>query len=114
MDFLRALIGLIGLLGIAVLFSENRRKIDWKLVLGGVTFQIILALLFLVVPGADKGFDALATGFVWITDFSKEGAGFVFGKLTDQKAMEALFGKENGFIFAFMVLPTIIFFSALC
>jgi concentrative nucleoside transporter, CNT family len=114
MDILRALIGLIGLLGIAALFSENRRRIDWKLVLGGVTFQILLAMLFLIVPGADKGFDALASAFVWITDFSKVGASFVFGKLADPDAMESVFGKNNGFMFAFMVLPTIIFFSALC
>jgi len=113
-NIFRALIGLIGLLGIAVLFSENRRKIDWKLVLGGVTFQILLALLFLVVPGADKGFDALATGFVWITDFSKEGAGFVFGALADSDKMAASLGPSNAFLFAFQVLPTIIFFSALC
>ena len=106
-DLLRALLGIASLIGLGVLFSENRKAIDWRLVGGGLTLQILLALVFLVVPGGNWIFDRLATFFVWITDFSAEGAKFVFGELAD--------GRSNfGFIFAFQVLPTIIFFSALC
>ncbi len=106
-DLLRALLGIASLIGLGVMFSENRKAIDWRLVGGGLALQILLALVFLVVPGGNWIFDRLATFFVWITDFSAEGAKFVFGELAD--------GRSNfGFIFAFQVLPTIIFFSALC
>jgi concentrative nucleoside transporter, CNT family len=113
-DLLRALLGIAGLIGIGVLFSENRKAIDWRLVGGGLTLQVILALLFLVVPGANRVFDGLAGFFVWVTDFSKEGAMFVFGALADPVAMGETLGPKRAFLFAFQVLPTIIFFSALC
>jgi CNT family concentrative nucleoside transporter len=113
-DLLRALLGIAGLIGFGVLFSENRRAIDWRLVGGGLTLQVILALLFLVVPGANRVFDGLAGFFVWVTDFSKEGAMFVFGALADPAAMGETLGPKRAFLFAFQVLPTIIFFSALC
>jgi CNT family concentrative nucleoside transporter len=51
---------------------------------------------------------------VWVTDFSKEGAMFVFGALADPAAMGETLGPKRAFLFAFQVLPTIIFFSALC
>jgi CNT family concentrative nucleoside transporter len=113
-DLLRALLGIAGLIGLGVLFSENRKAIDWRLVGGGLTLQVILALLFLVVPGANRVFDGLAGFFVWVTDFSKEGAMFVFGALADPAAMGETLGPKRAFLFAFQVLPTIIFFSALC
>jgi concentrative nucleoside transporter, CNT family len=113
-DLLRALLGIASLIGIGVLFSENRKAIDWRLVGGGLTLQVILALLFLVVPGANRVFDGLASFFVWVTDFSKEGAMFVFGALADPVAMGETLGPKRAFLFAFQVLPTIIFFSALC
>jgi concentrative nucleoside transporter, CNT family len=113
-DILRALIGVIGLIGIAVLFSENRRRIDWRLVGGGMFLQLLLALLFLAVPGGEWLFDRLARFFVWLTDFSKEGAKFVFGSLADADQLKGPLGEGKAFMFAFQVLPTIIFFSALC
>jgi CNT family concentrative nucleoside transporter len=113
-DLTRALLGIACLIGIGVACSENRRAIDWRLVAGGLTLQLILALLFLVVPGANRVFDGLASFFVWVTDFSKEGAMFVFGALADPAAMGEALGPKRAFLFAFQVLPTIIFFSALC
>lgn len=113
-DLLRAILGISALIGLGVLCSENRRAIDWKLVGGGLTLQVILALLFLVVPGGSQIFNALASFFVWVTDFSQEGAKFVFGGLADPEVMSGALGPGKGVIFAFYVLPTIIFFSALC
>ena len=113
-DIFRALIGLTGLLGLAFLLSENRRAVDWRLVGGGVGLQWLLGVLFLAVPGADRLFNGLAKFFVWITDFSAEGARFVFGPLADFSSVEGAFGVGQGFVFAFQVLPTIVFFSALC
>ncbi|MCB1628432.1 MAG: NupC/NupG family nucleoside CNT transporter [Xanthomonadales bacterium] len=98
-------LGLAALLGLAWLFSCNRRQVDWKLVGTGVALQIAFALLVLVVPQGRAVFDALGHGFVLVLGFTREGAGFIFGKLLDIESF--------GFIFAFQVLPTIIFFSAL-
>ena len=113
-DIFRALIGLTGLLGLAFLLSENRRAVDWRLVGGGVGLQWLLGVLFLAVPGADRLLNGLAKFFVWITDFSAEGARFVFGPLADFSSVQGAFGVGQGFVFAFQVLPTIVFFSALC
>ena len=108
-DLLRALLGIAVLIGGCALLSENRKAINWRLVAGGMSLQVILALLFLVVPGGSQVFGGLARFFVWITGFSREGAVFVFGPLADPAAENGL-----GFVFAFQVLPTIIFFSAIC
>jgi len=113
-DVARAALGLAGLIGLAFLCSENRRAVDWRLVAGGVGLQALLVLLFLVVPGADRIFGGLARCFVWVTDFSAQGAAFVFGPLADASVLEGGLGQGKGFVFAFQVLPTIVFFSALC
>jgi CNT family concentrative nucleoside transporter len=99
------LFGLAVLIGITWLFSNNKRAVDWKLVATGITLQIAFAALVILVPGGRDVFDALGQGFVKVLSFVNEGSGFIFGSLMDT--------KNYGFIFAFQVLPTIIFFSAL-
>lgn len=99
------LFGLAVLIGITWLFSNNKRAVDWKLVAIGITLQIAFAALVILVPGGRDVFDALGKGFVKVLSFVNEGSGFIFGSLMDT--------KNYGFIFAFQVLPTIIFFSAL-
>ncbi|MBH1490694.1 nucleoside transporter C-terminal domain-containing protein [Stenotrophomonas muris] len=99
------LFGLAVLIGITWLFSNNKRAVDWKLVATGITLQIAFAALVILVPGGRDVFDALGKGFVRVLSFVNEGSGFIFGSLMDT--------KNYGFIFAFQVLPTIIFFSAL-
>ena len=99
------LFGLAVLIGIVWLFSNNRRAVDWKLVATGITLQIAFAALVLLVPGGREVFDWLGHGFVKILKFVKAGSGFIFGSLMDT--------EKFGFIFAFQVLPTIIFFAAL-
>lgn len=99
------LFGLAVLIGIVFLFSNNRKAIDWKLVVTGVTLQIAFAALVLLVPGGREVFDWLGQVFVKILSFVNAGSSFIFGSLMDV--------KTYGFIFAFQVLPTIIFFAAL-
>ena len=99
------LFGLAVLLGIAWLFSNNKRAVDWKLVAVGVVLQIVFAALVLLVPGGRQVFDALGKGFVKLLEFTGVGTQLVFGDLS----LPAKFG----FIFAFQVLPTIIFFASL-
>ncbi|GAB3058915.1 NupC/NupG family nucleoside CNT transporter [Stenotrophomonas tumulicola] len=99
------LFGLAVLVGIAWLFSNNKRAVDWKLVVTGIILQIAFAAVVLLVPGGRDVFDALGKGFVKVLSFVNEGSSFIFGSLMNV--------DNYGFIFAFQVLPTIIFFSAL-
>ncbi|MDL5367843.1 nucleoside transporter C-terminal domain-containing protein [Xanthomonas sp. NCPPB 2654] len=99
------LFGLAVLIGITWLFSNNKRAVDWKLVATGLILQIAFASLVLLVPGGREVFDWLGQLFVKVLSFVNEGSNFIFGSLMDT--------TSNGFIFAFQVLPTIIFFSAL-
>ena len=108
---LRGIIGIVVVVSIAFLFSEKKSKIPWKIVGIGLLFQIVLAFLILNPFGVSfleyfrLGFQLLGKMFVAILDFSKAGADFLFGSFLDT--------EKHGFLFAFQVLPTIIFFSAL-
>src|SRR5690606_2378984 len=99
------LFGLAVLIGITWLFSNNKGRVDWKLVGTGVTLQIAFAALVLLVPGGREVFDWLGQVFVQVLGFVNAGSEFIFGSLMDV--------QTYGFIFAFQVLPTIIFFASL-
>lgn len=102
MDYLRGLIGLTFLVGVALLFSQNKKKIDWRLVGIGLLLQLTFALLITKVDFVADGFDWISAKFVKFLSFSTDGAQFLFGDLATDKL---------GFIFAFQVLPTVVFFS---
>ena len=104
-SILRGVIGMISILFIAFLFSRKRRAINWGVVFIGLGIQIALAIGVLYVPFVKVFFEFIAKFFVKIMDFTGAGADFLFGSLLDTSSM--------GYIFAFNVLPTIIFFSAL-
>lgn len=114
----RGLLGILVLLGICYLLSANRKAIDWKLVGTGVILQIVLGILILFVPGVSNVFDWIADGFVQILNFTEAGANFIFGDMLINGAIDHTNpdGIKNpisvGYIFAFRVLPTIVFFSA--
>ena len=103
---LRGALGYAAFLGIAVAFSTNRRAIPWRLVAAGTLLQIVFGLLVLQVEFVRSAVDAVGNLFVKVLDFNTAGAEFLFGSLITNK-------QSFGFIFAFNVLPTIIFFSAL-
>jgi CNT family concentrative nucleoside transporter len=104
--YARGILGIVVLLAICYALSKNRKQIDWKLVGAGMLLQIVFALLVLKVERVTQLFDTIAKGFVAVLGYSSEGAKMLFGKLvTDMDSF--------GFIFAFQVLPTIVFFSAL-
>lgn len=104
-DYLFAVLGLAVLLSIALLFSNDRKNISWRLVGIGLSLQIVFALFVLKVPFGAVVFDKIGSVFVTIIDFTIEGSKFVFGPFATQDSF--------GFVFAFQVLPTIIFFSSL-
>ena len=103
----RGLLGIISLLLIAFLFSRNRKGIDWVLVGKGLGVQILFALLMLKVPLVSSGFEFVGRIFTKIISFTQDGTMFLFSSF------------ETGLIesplvnFVVMILPTVIFFSAL-
>lgn len=103
----RGLLGMFVLLLLAYLLSNNRSKINWKLVGKGLLFQIIIAIAVLKVPFIERGFDFLSRIFVKVISFTNNGVNFLFAQFG--------FGEIQGPLinFAFTILPTIIFFSAL-
>jgi CNT family concentrative nucleoside transporter len=105
MDILRASFGLIFLVAIAFAFSLNRSKVDWRLVGTGLTLQVVFGLLITKVGFVKTGFSWVSKQFVVLLGFSSDGATFLFGDLMNAETF--------GFIFAFQVLPTVIFFSTL-
>lgn len=119
LSFLHGLFGIAVLLGIAFLFSNNKKRINWRLVAIGLSIQAIFGIL--VIKGEELGaifapfgwakvvFGWIAQGFVVVLGFTTEGAKFVFGNL----AISPGFDGSLGMFFAFQVLPTIIFFSCL-
>lgn len=101
----RGVLGMVFLLTVCFLLSSNRKKINWRLVISGLALQLIFAVLVLKVDFVANGFDWFSAKVVQFLNFSEKGAEFIFGGLvTDTDSF--------GYIFAFKVLPTIVFFSA--
>ncbi|AXP81169.1 Nucleoside permease NupX [Mariniflexile rhizosphaerae] len=102
----RGALGMVSLIFIAFLFSSNRKAINWKIVGIGLTFQLLIAIGVLKVEFIKSIFEFVGGLFVSVLDFTRAGSKFLFeGLVVDMDTF--------GFIFAFQVLPTIIFFSAL-
>ncbi len=102
----QGLLGYIILIGIAILFSVNRKAISWKLVGAGILIQIVFGFLVTEVEVVKRGFEVVSEGFVKLLSFSSAGASFLFGELANPASKTGV-----GYIFAFNVLPTVIFFS---
>jgi CNT family concentrative nucleoside transporter len=105
-------IGIIIILGLAFLWSNNRKKINYRLVITGLILQITLAIFILKVPVGQDIFYWLGKAINKLLDFSKEGGLFVFGDLT--KVTQILpEGIVKSGVFLFILLPTIIFVCVL-
>ncbi len=102
----RGILGISMLVFLGFLMSKKRRSIHWPLILKGLVIQILIAVLILKVPFVRDIFDWLSGGFVQVLKFTEEGSKFLFGGLISNT-------ESFGYIFAFQVLPTVIFFSAL-
>ncbi|MFD2532270.1 NupC/NupG family nucleoside CNT transporter [Gracilimonas halophila] len=119
MDIIRGVIGMVAILGLAFIFSNNKKNVNWRLVGIGIGFQFILAVFilkadFLAGVWGPLGwpvllFQEVASFFVVVLNYTTEGASFIFGRLGQ--------GPEHpeslGVFFAFQVLPTIVFFASL-
>ena len=122
----RGLLGLVAFIGVAVLFSTNRRRIPWRVVGVGLALQLVLGWAVLKVPLVRAAFEAVGTFFVRLLSFTNEGSSLIFGWLFSVPTgdagvtvrAEAARGATSEFstvapIFIVSILPTIVFFSAL-
>ena len=101
----RGLLGLTSLILISYLLSNNRKKIQWKTVFISIFIQFVIALLILKISLIQSIFEFISKFFVRIINYTTSGSSFLFSSLVDQ--------QKFTYIFAFQVLPVIIFFSAL-
>ncbi|MEX2596957.1 MAG: nucleoside transporter C-terminal domain-containing protein [Salibacteraceae bacterium] len=104
---LKGLIGLATLVSLGWLLSQNRKSIDWSLIIKGIGLQIIFAILVLKVAFVADMFEWLSRAFVKVISFTQFGSEFLFKSFVTNKLEDAVIS------FAFNVLPTIVFFSAL-
>jgi CNT family concentrative nucleoside transporter len=104
-DWLMSGFGLFVMIGVAYSLSSSRKDIKWKTIASGLILQIVLGLIILKTPFGVAVFDGAREAFNGILNYTNEGSKFVFGSLVDV--------PKSGFIFAFLVLPTIIFMSSL-
>ncbi len=102
----RGVLGMFVLLIIAFMFSSNKKAIDWKKVGIGLALQLIIAIGVLKVKFIQKIFEFIGGIFIEILEYTKAGSEFLFAGMVGDI-------NKFGYIFAFQVLPTIIFFSAL-
>ncbi|MFW5721471.1 MAG: NupC/NupG family nucleoside CNT transporter [Bacteroidota bacterium] len=102
---LRGLLGMAVIIMLAWVFSTDRKNIDWIVIAKGLGIQLLLAISILYIPFVAFFFEFVGKIFVKILDFTDAGSTFLFGSIMDTDSM--------GMIFAFQILPTIIFFSAL-
>ena len=108
------LIGVLTILGTAFLMSNNRKAINYRLVISGLTLQLCMAIFVLKIPLGQEMFRSLGDAITALLHFSDEGAGFVFGPLVkNPETLISVFGNGADYIFAFRVIPTIIFVSSL-
>ena len=120
MPRLQPLVGLIVILSVAYAFSTDRRAIDRRTVAWGLALQVVFALLVLKTAAGQAVFQRLGAAINRLLDFAFVGSSFVFGPLGDKEVwpriMTTVLGEEGvrfGVVFAFQVLPTIIFIAAL-
>ena len=102
---IRGLIGMSSIIFIAYLLSNNKKRIDWKTIIIGLSSQLIIAVAVLKIEFVRMVFEKIGQGFLAIVTFTNQGSRILFGDLADS--------SKYGEIFVFQVLPVIIFFSAL-
>jgi CNT family concentrative nucleoside transporter len=113
----QAAAGAVCFIAICAACSSNLRAVYWRTVFWGIALQLALAFFILKfdIGGFRPGyafFSAVAGVVKRFLEFTNAGSYFVFGALANQEVMGKVFGPENGFVFAFSALPTIIFISA--
>jgi CNT family concentrative nucleoside transporter len=110
---LQGLVGLLVIVGIAALLSENRRRIPWRTVLTGLLLQLILALLLIKLPISQALFVGLNQLVLVLDQATTAGTSFVFGYLGGDSFPFEVSDPSKTFVLAFKALPLVIVISAL-
>jgi CNT family concentrative nucleoside transporter len=108
MDRFQGLIGIVLILMIAFLFSNNKKRINYRLVISGLALQLTIGILILKIPAITKFFQILGKGMGKIEEFARQGAAFVYGGVAAMGPAGATDFTNGGFVFAFNVTATII------
>lgn len=103
---LHGFLGIFTLLAIAFAMSKSRARISWRIVIGGMLLQLVIAWAFLTFPPVVMVIDGISIGINKVIGFAGEGGKFIFGSLMDAS-------QPWGFVFAVQVLPVIVFFASL-
>lgn len=103
-SLLRGILGIVTVLAVAYAMSYDRKRIDWKLIGGGLIMQVVFALAVLYIPFVGTALEWTGKAFIKLMDFTQAGVGFLLGPYAT---------KSKGFIFLIHSLPVVIFFSAL-
>ncbi len=103
--FFQSILGFIFFVCIAYIFSENRKIINWRLIISAFILQNILFLLIRYVPFINVLLNYFSSALVGLLEYAKEGAKFMFGDFADS--------KKFGFVFFIVVIPTLVFFGSL-
>ncbi|MBV6644575.1 MAG: NupC/NupG family nucleoside CNT transporter [Cyclobacteriaceae bacterium] len=112
MEYLRGILGLVLLVGIAYLISGKKKIVDWRLVGVGIVIQIVVGLLIAKVGFVQSGFEWISASFVKFLSFALNGAEFLYGDLAKNSDAVDSARHNLGFLFVFQALPTVIFFSS--
>lgn len=113
MERFTGILGIVVILGLSWLLSNNKKAINYRLVASGLLFQLILAVIILKIPAGQVFFAWLGRAITRLLEFADRGAEFVFGSLVSRELMGKAFGPGNEFIFFFKIIPTIIFVAVL-
>lgn len=103
-SLLRGILGIVTVLAVAYAMSYDRKRIDWKLIGGGLIMQVVFALAVLYIPFVGTALEWTGKAFIKLMDFTQAGVGFLLGPYAT---------KSKGFVFLIHSLPVVIFFSAL-
>lgn len=113
MERFNGLLGIVLILGVAFLMSNNRKAINYRTVGVGLLLQVLLAVFILKTAVGQSLFQWLGDSINTLLGQADKGALFVFGSLVDRNLMTKAFGPGNDYIFFFKVVPTIIFVAVL-
>lgn len=113
MDRFSGIIGIVLILAIAFLLSNNRKAINYRLVFSGLGLQIVLALFILKTSVGQSVFAWIGLSIERLLQMAEKGGEFVFGGLVKPELLKPIFGDQYSFLFMFKIMPTIIFVAVL-
>ncbi|MFN9518653.1 MAG: Na+ dependent nucleoside transporter N-terminal domain-containing protein, partial [Bacteroidota bacterium] len=113
MERFHGIIGIVLIIGLAYVISNNRKAINYRVVLSGLGLQLALALFVLKTSVGQLVFMWLGNAIKSLLDMADKGGEFVFGGLIKPELLKPIFGDAYSFLFMFKIIPTIIFVAVL-